>query len=102
MSQDSIKILIQCEKEAKKIVNQAIEERNCMKQKAKQDGYLVIEEMKKEKEKELKELEEKATIEVGIEAQEIKLFYDREIKELENVLNDKDGLLKEIVELIVN
>ncbi|KAK1351201.1 hypothetical protein CWI38_0272p0060 [Hamiltosporidium tvaerminnensis] len=100
MSADSIKRLIQCEKEAKESINNARKERDTLKIKAKKDALEIIERLKVQKNQELTDLEAENAKYLEKIRKELYEKYEDDSKKYENVLDSKTDLVESIVQFI--
>lgn len=100
MPQDSIKTLIQCEKEAKEKIANARKERDEMKKHAKADALAIVESLKLGYEKQINDMILKNVEKLKeVEKEEEKISYER-IQKLNGVLDDKSLFTKQVAKYI--
>ncbi|KAM0674874.1 hypothetical protein GVAV_001693 [Gurleya vavrai] len=100
MHQDSIKTLIQCEKEAKDSIENARKERNNLKKQAKVDALEIVKSLRESRENELKKIVNENKEKLKIIEMEIEKEYEEKMKNLDFVLDGKKEILEIVAEKI--
>lgn len=102
MAQESIKALIQCEKDAKEAIEMARKERDAKKKQARLDAIQIVKSLKEAKESEIAKLRIENNEKLKIIEDEEKTKYEKKLSEMEVVLNKKKQMVDEIVKMIVS
>lgn len=100
MPQESIKTLIQCEKDAKEKIAQARKERDEMKKNAKADALEIVESLKVLHEKETNNLIMKNIEKLKEVEKEEERISNIKIQELNGILDNKEELVQEMARYI--
>lgn len=95
MTQNNIKTLIQCEKEARELIADARKERETLKKKAKRDALEIVQRLCQERDKMIERIKEENDAKLKVIAEEI-------TRESESNLKSLDGIeIAEMIDIIV-
>jgi F0F1-type ATP synthase membrane subunit b/b' len=100
MTTESIKRLIQCEREAKEMINKARKERESARSKARVDAKEVVDSLKKELSEELEVISKENKESLKIIEEQLAKKSDERIAGLKDVLTGKEELVKILVDKV--